>query len=161
MKESISTKNLVDGYGACPNEVVLSDVGAAITRSRKSLGLTQAELGASLGLGKTQVSKIENSRNMTLSTVEKLYGAMQFDVRLVVEPAVSEESVNDVTEDIVLCVSHFAMRHGISIHSAYSYLKRFGGLNFYLRYYDKKAGESVDSLCDSLDTVTRRNGGGL
>jgi len=153
------TKAIVKGYDCPTSEISLSDVGAAITRSRKSIGMTQTELGKSLGLGKTQISKIENSDNMTISTLAKLYGAMHYDVKISLEPVIDQSVEDELTEDVVLCVSEYARKHNLPIHSAYAYLKRFGAIDFYFRFYDTHSGESIDEILDTFDAITRRNGG--
>lgn len=52
---------------------------------RRTAGLTQVELAASLGVGQAQVSKIERQSDMLLSTLSAYLTALGVDARVVVE----------------------------------------------------------------------------
>jgi DNA-binding XRE family transcriptional regulator len=60
-------------------------VGEAIKKARKSLNLTQEELAKRIGIQRAQVSKIENGKNLTLSTVSRAFKAMGLNVSLTVQ----------------------------------------------------------------------------
>ena len=51
-------------------------VGEAIRQARKAQNMTQQELAAKIGVQRTSVSRIENGKNMTLSTIAKCFNAM-------------------------------------------------------------------------------------
>ena len=51
-------------------------IGEAIRQARQSKNLTQEQLGEMIGVKRAQVSRIENGRNLTLSTVSKVFKAM-------------------------------------------------------------------------------------
>ena len=51
-------------------------IGEAIKKARQSKNLTQEELGAMIGVKKSQVSRIEKGGNITFATVEKIFRAM-------------------------------------------------------------------------------------
>ncbi len=59
-------------------------MGEAIRKTRLSKNLTQEQLGEMMGVKRAQVSKIEKGRNLTFSTVSRVFRAMgvavSFDV---------------------------------------------------------------------------------
>ena len=50
--------------------------GEAIKKARKSQNMTQEELAQKIGVQRSQVSKIESGRNLTLSTIARVFKAM-------------------------------------------------------------------------------------
>ena len=57
-------------------------IGEAIKQARQSKNLTQEELGALIGVQRAQISKIENGKNLTFSTIVKVFKAMGISVHL-------------------------------------------------------------------------------
>ena len=51
-------------------------IGEAIKKARQSKNLTQEELGAMIGVKKSQVSRIEKGGNITFATMAKIFRAM-------------------------------------------------------------------------------------
>lgn len=51
-------------------------IGASIKEARKSLNLTQKELGERVGVQTAQISKIESGRNLTIATIVKVLNAL-------------------------------------------------------------------------------------
>lgn len=51
-------------------------IGASIKEARKSLNLTQRELGERVGVQTAQISKIESGRNLTISTIVRVLNAL-------------------------------------------------------------------------------------
>lgn len=51
-------------------------IGEAIRQARTRKNLTQEQLGALMGVQKSQVSRIEKGRNLTFSTVSRAFKAM-------------------------------------------------------------------------------------
>ena len=51
-------------------------IGEAIKKARQSKNLTQEELGAMIGVKKSQVPRIEKGGNITFATVAKIFRAM-------------------------------------------------------------------------------------
>ena len=51
-------------------------IGEAIKKARKSQNMTQEELAQKIGVQRSQVSKIESGRNLTLSTIARGFKAM-------------------------------------------------------------------------------------
>ena len=68
--------------------VELAAIPAAIRDYRRQHHLTQAELGARIGVGKAQISKLErNALNVTIDTLQKVFGALGTTVKIKLEPA--------------------------------------------------------------------------
>lgn len=57
-------------------------IGEAIKRARLEKNLTQEDLGKLVGVQKAQISRIENGKNLTFSTVIKLFKAMGVSAKL-------------------------------------------------------------------------------
>ena len=53
-----------------------------IKKARKSQNMTQEELAQKIGVQRAQVSKIESGRNLTLSTVARVFRAMGMEASL-------------------------------------------------------------------------------
>jgi DNA-binding XRE family transcriptional regulator len=51
-------------------------IGEAIKRARKGKNLTQEELGKLMGLQRSQVSRIESGKNLTVGTIARAFKAM-------------------------------------------------------------------------------------
>lgn len=51
-------------------------IDEAIKKARQSKNLTQEELGAMIGVKKSQVSRIEKGSNITFATMAKIFRAM-------------------------------------------------------------------------------------
>lgn len=57
-------------------EVEAALIGASIKEARKSMNLTQKELGERVGVQTAQISKIENGRNLTIATIVRVLNAL-------------------------------------------------------------------------------------
>lgn len=51
-------------------------LGEAIKAKRQDLNMTQAELGEKLGVKKSQVSRLERGRNISVSTMARVFKAL-------------------------------------------------------------------------------------
>jgi len=61
--------------------IKLMQFGQLIKEVRKEKGLTQNQLGESIGVTKSQISKLENgTSNMTIGTIFKIFDAMKSEV---------------------------------------------------------------------------------
>jgi len=61
--------------------IKLMQFGQLIKEVRKEKGLTQNQLGQSIGVTKSQISKLENgTSNMTIGTIFKIFDAMKSEV---------------------------------------------------------------------------------
>ena len=52
------------------------EMGEAIRKARREKHLTQEELGERIGVKKAQISRIENGRNLTISTLSRVFKAL-------------------------------------------------------------------------------------
>lgn len=67
-------------------ELKLDVLGEMIKQTRKDRKLTQEQLGDLIGVKKSEISKLErNARNMTISTVLKIFRAMKAKVNFNIE----------------------------------------------------------------------------
>lgn len=57
-------------------------IGDAIKQARQSKNLTQDELGKLIGVQRAQISRIENGKNLTVSTITRVFQAMGISVKL-------------------------------------------------------------------------------
>lgn len=57
-------------------------VGEAIKQARQKQQLTQQTLAERIGVGRSQVSKIENGRNVTLATMSRIFKALGLEASL-------------------------------------------------------------------------------
>ena len=57
-------------------EVEAALIGSKIKEARKLQNITQRELGERVGVQTAQISKIENGRNITISTIVKVLKAL-------------------------------------------------------------------------------------
>lgn len=57
-------------------------VGEAIKQARKSQNMTQEDLAQKIGVQRAQVSKIESGKNLTLSTIARVFRAMGLNAKL-------------------------------------------------------------------------------
>ena len=68
------------------SELRLDLLGEMIKRVRKEQNLTQDELGALIGVKKSQISKIEKSgKNLTIDTLIRVFDALKANVKIKVE----------------------------------------------------------------------------
>ncbi len=70
---------------------VLGDIIKSVRKERK---LTQEQLGELIGVQKSQISKLErNTKNVTIETILKVFGALKANVKFSVEMNESEFTV--------------------------------------------------------------------
>lgn len=91
----ISHETLLDKYIGKPGtperdqyefDLQLDVLGYMIRKTRKERNLTQEQLGKLIGVRKSEISKLERSaRNMTISTVLKVFRAMKANIKFMVK----------------------------------------------------------------------------
>ena len=70
--------------------IKLMQFGQLIKEVRKEKGLTQVQLGESIGVTKSQISKLENgTSNMTIGTIFKIFEAMESEILFEVKEMVA------------------------------------------------------------------------
>ncbi|MFR9650099.1 MAG: helix-turn-helix transcriptional regulator [Rikenellaceae bacterium] len=67
------------------SSVELWMVGRKIKEIREAKRLTQEDLGKLIGVQKAQISKIENGKNLTISTIIKVFKALNLEAKLRIE----------------------------------------------------------------------------
>ena len=60
-------------------------IGASIKEARKSMNLTQKELGDRVGVQTAQISKIESGRNLTISTIVRVLNALGLSANFAIQ----------------------------------------------------------------------------
>lgn len=71
----------------------------------------------------------------------------------------NRKQISDRIEYVVACVGAFAERFSLSNMQAYSYLRRFSGIDFLLDCYEGEHTLSIDDAVDDLRQICIRNGG--
>ncbi len=64
-------------------------------------------------------------------------------------------------EYVVACVGAFAQAFGLTNPQAYSYLRRFSGIDFLLDCYEAEHTLSIDDAVSDLQFICHREGGQL
>ena len=67
---------------AIEEEVAAYHIGEAIKQARKGRNLTQEQLGALMGVQRSQISKIESGKNLNFSTIAHAFKAMNIPANL-------------------------------------------------------------------------------
>ena len=63
-------------------EIHAYHIGEAIRQARKSMRLTQQQLGELMGVQRAQISKIESGRNISFATIARAFKAMGIPANL-------------------------------------------------------------------------------
>lgn len=75
-------------------ELKLDLIGEMIKTARKERHLTQEQLGALIGVKKSQISKLENNaKNVTIETILKVFEALKAKVNFKVELMNNEPNI--------------------------------------------------------------------
>jgi len=139
--------------------VQINKIGALIREERLRRGMTQEKLGAKIGVGKAQISKIENGRGLTIRTVNKVSDALNLSaiVRLVGEVSFDKRVIGY----IVASINEFAETYNLTVREASSYLNRYKGLNFLMEHYEAEHLLSFEDSIQDLARVCHNHGGGI
>ncbi len=137
----------------------INKVGVLIREERLRRGMTQEELGAKVGVGKAQISKVESGNAMTIKTVAKIVEAMDMsaEVRLTSQRIVSQK----VAGFVVACISEFAKAYNLTIKEASNYLKRYKALEFLTLHYEAQHLLSIEDSVGDMARICSNNGGVL
>ena len=60
-------------------------IGEALKQARQAKNLTQEELGEKIGVQKAQISRLEKGKNITISSLMRLFEAMEIPLTLEME----------------------------------------------------------------------------
>ncbi len=136
-----------------------NEIGLLFLKRRKELGLTQEQLGEKVGVTKSEISKIENGRAITFSTIDKLSKALGVTAMVELKPATIISP--NVIHYIVMSLGMFARQHKISKKEACNYLIRFKGLEFSINNYEAEHQLSLQDCVDDMTAICQRNGGAI
>ncbi len=137
----------------------IDNIGTLIRNERIRRGMTQEELGERVGVGKSQISKIESGRRLTVRTITKVLDALSLSASVRLQAAVPIN--RHIIGYIVANIGEFARTYGMTTREASNYLNRYKGLDFLTEHYEA---EHLLSLNDSVQDLTRvclNNGGGV
>lgn len=84
----------------------IEEIGKLIRNERINLGLTQKELGQKVGVGKAQISKIENGQGSRISTLKKVVDTLNLTATVELNTATVVNK--KLIEYVVANISEFA-----------------------------------------------------
>lgn len=135
------------------------EIGSLFLKRRKELGLTQEQLGKKIGVTKSEISKIENGRGITFSTINKLSEALGVSAEVKLKPTTAVS--NDVIHYIVMSLGLFARQYKLTKKEACNYLHRFKGLEFSINNYEAEHQLSLQDCVDDMVAICQKNGGAI
>lgn len=140
-------------------EEKIQNMGTVIRTERIRRGMTQAELGARVGVGKAQISKIESGKGLTINTVSKVFEAM--GVLATTKISTSEPADRKMIGYVVAAIHQFAKTYHLSVREASNYLIRYKGVAFLYEHYEAEHLMSIDDCVEDLAMVCYKQGGGI
>ena len=135
------------------------EIGILFQKRRKELGLTQEQLGKRVGVTKSEISKIENGRGITFSTINKMSDALKVTPRLSLKPKVQVSK--DMIHYVIMTMGLFARQNKLTRKEACNYLSRFKGLDFSISNYETEHQLSLQDCVDDMRAICSQNGGGI
>ena len=135
------------------------NIGALIRDERIRRGMTQVELGAKVGVGKARISKIENGKGLTITTVTKVFEAM--GVSATTKLSTSRNIDKQIIGYVVAAIHVFAKTYHLSVREASNYLTRYKGIDFLYEHYEAEHLMSMDDCVEDLAMVCYKQGGGI
>lgn len=135
------------------------NIGKLFGQRRIELGMTQAEVGDKIGVGRATISKIESGKGLTFDTIARMADALDADVSVSLTPKVKHGK--EVIEYIVTAINEFAKKHFLTIKEASNYLLRFKGIEFLEQCYPAEHTLSVKDWVDDITAICKRNGGAI
>ena len=139
------------------NEVRITEIGQLFSHRRKDKGLSQEALGQKIGVGRSQISKVESGKGLSFATIQKVAKALNSEVVVSLRPDVKPTKA--VVEYIVAAVNEFARLYSIGVKEAYNYLLRFKGMAFLEEHYEAEHTLSFEDCMEDLAAICRKNGG--
>lgn len=140
-------------------DVHINNIGTLIREERIRRGITQEELGAKIGVGKAQISKIESGKGLTIKTVTKVLSAL--DLVATIRMTTIRNIDNRVIGYVVAAINEFAKTYNLTAREASNYLNRYKGLDFLAEHYEAEHLLSFEDSVQDLARVCRNQGGGL
>ena len=137
----------------------IEEIGILFQKRRKELGLTQDQLGKRVGVTKSEISKIENGRGITFSTINKMSDALKVTPQLSLKPKVQVSK--DMIHYVIMTMGLFARQNKLTRKEACNYLSRFKGLDFSINNYETEHQLSLQDCVDDMRAICSQNGGGI
>ena len=137
----------------------LDKIGKLFGQRRVELGMTQAEIGEKIGVGRATISKIESGKGLTFDTINRVANALDTEMTISLTPKVKPGK--EVIEYIVIAITEFAKKHLLTVKEASNYLLRFKGIDFLEQCYAAEHTLSVNDWVDDITAICKRNGGGI
>ena len=137
----------------------LDNIGKLFGQRRMELGITQAQVGERIGVGRATISKIESGKGLTFDTINRVANALEADVTVALTP--KSRHGKEVIEYIVTAIGEFAKRNLLTIKEASNYLLRYKGIDFLEQCYPAEHTLSVNDWVEDITAVCKRNGGGI
>lgn len=135
----------------------LDKIGKLFRQRRVELGMTQAEVGEKIGVGRATISKIESGKGLTFDTITRVANALEAEVTVALTPKTNYRK--EVIEYIVTAINEFAKRHFLTVKEASNYLVRFKGIDFFEQCYPAEHTLSVNDWVEDITAICKRNGG--
>ena len=101
-------------------EKKIDDIGKLFHKRRKELGLTQEQVAEKVGVSKSEISKIENGRPITFSTINKISEAL--NVATEVDLKSLSTTSSDIIHYIVMSLGMFARKYNLTKKECFSAL---------------------------------------
>lgn len=137
----------------------IENIGSMIREERILRGMTQEELGLRIGVGKAQISKIENGKGLTIKTVTRVLDALNLTAKVRFFPSASIDK--RLVGYVLAVVNEFAHHYQMTVKEANNYLNRYKGLDFLIRHYEAEHLLSIDESVEDVMRVCVNNGGGV
>ena len=137
----------------------IENIGLMIRNERLRKGLTQEDLGERIGVGKSQISKIESGKGLTIKTVTKVFNALGISASVILQNIQTIDK--NMVAYIIATINEFAKAHNISIREANNHLIRFKGIDFLTEHYNAEHLLSFDDSVEDLTQICLNNGGGI
>ncbi len=137
----------------------LNKIGKLFGKRRAELGMTQADVGERIGVGRSTISKIESGKGLTFDTINRVAHALDAEVTIALTPKANHGK--EVIEYIVTAISEFAKSKRLTAKEASNYLLRFKGIDFLEQCYAAEHTLPVNDWVDDITAVCLRNGGGI
>ncbi len=137
----------------------IDNISTLIRDERIRRGMTQEELGAKVGVGKAQISKIESGKGLTIKTVTKVLDALGLSatVKLAGSPNIDKRVIGYT----VAAINEFAKTYNLTVREASNYLNRYKGLDFLTEHYEAEHLLSFEDSVQDLARICYNQGGGI
>ena len=110
-------------------------------------------------------SPVLGTRNKSQLKQNQLVDSFLFIFYFELSPTISrniynlDKKINSQIEYLVTCISAFAEKYNLAIPQAYSYLKRFTGIDFLIECYDIEHTLSIENAVEDLQQLCYNHGG--